>query len=142
MLFVAVFDTNVLFSAIGWRGAPYQCVELARSGQVRGLTCREILDELADILARKLRFSDEQIADSLTDLLPALGVVEITGNLRAVAADPADDKVIECAVAGQATHIVTGDRRHLLPMITYAGIQIVRPAEFMMRVSTQGSTDG
>jgi uncharacterized protein len=29
-----VFDTNILFSATGWRGNPFRCVELARSGQI------------------------------------------------------------------------------------------------------------
>jgi hypothetical protein len=30
---VAVFDTNILFSATAWKGNPYQCVELARAGK-------------------------------------------------------------------------------------------------------------
>lgn len=29
-----VFDTNILFSATGWRGNPYRCLELARTGQI------------------------------------------------------------------------------------------------------------
>jgi hypothetical protein len=28
----AVFDTNILFSATGWRGNPFPCVERARAG--------------------------------------------------------------------------------------------------------------
>jgi len=35
MLVTVVFDTNILFSAIGWRGNPFRCVELARAGQIR-----------------------------------------------------------------------------------------------------------
>ena len=26
---IAVYDTNILFSATGWRGTPYRCLELA-----------------------------------------------------------------------------------------------------------------
>ena len=37
---VIVFDTNILFSAVGWKGKPFECVELARSGTVEGVTCR------------------------------------------------------------------------------------------------------
>ncbi len=34
-----VFDTNILFPASGWRGHPFRCVELARSGQIYAVTC-------------------------------------------------------------------------------------------------------
>ncbi len=47
---IAVFDTNILFSGVGWKGNPYRCLELARAGMVEGVTCRELLDELAEKL--------------------------------------------------------------------------------------------
>ncbi len=41
MRFVAVFDTNILLSGIGWNGNPFRCLELARSGTVEVVTCQE-----------------------------------------------------------------------------------------------------
>ncbi|BAZ69254.1 hypothetical protein NIES4106_40250 [Fischerella sp. NIES-4106] len=38
--YVVVFDTNTLFSGLGWRGSPYRCLELARNGQVSLPTAR------------------------------------------------------------------------------------------------------
>lgn len=128
---VVVFDTNVLLSGIGWKGKPFQCLELARSGVVQGLTCQEILDELAEKLESKMGFSAEQVAETITDLLLVLRLVRIAGTLKVVAADPDDDKVLECAVVGKATHIVTGDRRHLLPLGSFQGVPIVGPAAFV-----------
>ena len=32
---------------------------------------------------------------------------------------------------GQAEYIITGDRRHLLPLDTYQGIRIVSPTDFL-----------
>jgi predicted nucleic acid-binding protein len=61
--------------------------------------------------------------------------VTITHNLKVVVADPDDDKIVECAVVGGATHIVTGDRRHLLPMGSYQGISIISPADFLQLLS-------
>ena len=46
-------------------------------------------------------------------------------------ADSEDDKIIECAVVGEATHIVTGDRRHLLPLGSYQGVLIITAANFL-----------
>jgi putative PIN family toxin of toxin-antitoxin system len=108
---VAVFDTNVLLSGAAWKGKPFQCLELARAGVVDGLTCGELLDELAEKLQSRLSFSPEQALETVADLLTFLRIVPITGQLKAVPADPDDDKVLECATAGAATHVVTGDRR-------------------------------
>lgn len=132
---IAVFDTNILFSAVGWQGKPYQCVELARAGVVEGVTCRELLDELAEKLQSKLSFSPAQSLATVADLLTFLRVVPIAGQLKAVPADPDDDKVLECAVQAGATQIVTGDRRHLLPLGAFKGIPIVTAAEFLVAVS-------
>jgi uncharacterized protein len=69
------------------------------------------------------------------DFITFLRAVSIPGTLRAVSADPDDDKVLECAEVGGATHIVTGDRRHLLPLGVFKGIAIVTPADFLAIVA-------
>ena len=126
MRLVAVFDTNILFSAVGWKGKPYDCLEMARAG-----TVRELPEELAEKLEIKLSFAPEQVVETLADLMTFLRVVSIPGVLKAVVADPDDDKVLECAEVAGATHIVTGDRRHLLPLGTFKGIPIVTAADFL-----------
>jgi predicted nucleic acid-binding protein len=62
-------------------------------------------------------------------------VVAIPGTLTGVTADPDDHKVLECAVSGSATHVVTGDKRPLLPLGQYQGIPIVTAADFLQAVS-------
>lgn len=49
--------------------------------------------------------------------------------------DPDDNMILECAVVGSATHIVTGDKRHLLPLGSYQGISIISAADFLILVS-------
>jgi putative PIN family toxin of toxin-antitoxin system len=106
-----VFDTNILISAIGWKGTPYECLELARQGTIEGVTCAELINELAEKLQAKLSFSTDLSLATIIDLLTFLRIVQITGQLRAVPKDPADDKVVECAAVAGASYIVTGDRR-------------------------------
>jgi len=55
---VVVFDTNVIFSAVGWMGHPYTCLERARQGVVNGVTSQVLLDELVEKLVEKLAFSE------------------------------------------------------------------------------------
>ena len=133
---LVVFDTNILFSATAWQGKPYQCLELARAGAIQGLTCKEILDEFSEKLQMKLSFSLQQSSDTLVDLLTFMRLVTITGQLKAVPADPDDDKVLECAVVAGASHVVTDDRRHLLSMGNYRGIEIISAAELLTLEST------
>ena len=133
---VATFDTNILLSGVGWRGNPYRCLELARAGIVEGVTCKELLDELTEKLQARLNFSDAQVIDTITDLLSFLRVVPITNTLKVLSTDPDDDKVLECAIVGGATHIVTGDRRHLLPLGKYQGIPLISARDFLTLVSS------
>jgi predicted nucleic acid-binding protein len=50
--------------------------------------------------------------------------------LQVIIDDPDDDRVLECAVAGEVDYIVSGDR-HLLKLGSYQGISIVTAREFM-----------
>lgn len=142
MRWIAVFDTNVLFSGLGWRGTPYRCLELARVGLVEGTTCRELLDELAEKLQTKLCFSPAQVTDTIGDLLTFLRLATIMNRLKVVTTDPDDDKGVECAVVGGATHIVTGDRRHVLPLGSYEGISIPSAADFLALVTASSEGSG
>ncbi|MDE0425525.1 MAG: putative toxin-antitoxin system toxin component, PIN family [Candidatus Poribacteria bacterium] len=128
---VVVYDTNVLISGMVWGGIPYNCIELAQQGKVEGLTCDEILDEFEDKLTTKLGFSLSEVSEMVTELLDCLHVVEIPNLLKGVTTDPDDDMIVECAVVGGATHIITGDQKHLLPLGNYQGILIVKPADFL-----------
>lgn len=128
---IVVFDTNILFSATGWKGRPYRCVELAREGVIHGVVCQEILDELADKLQIKLNFTEGMATDIIADLLGFLQFVVIPNTLKFIPADPDDDAILECAVIGHADYIVTGDRRHLLPIGQFEGIQIITAADFL-----------
>lgn len=136
-----VFDTNVLFSGTGWTGTPFRCLELARTRKLDGITCQPILDELAEKLVAKLHFSGEQVSETLADVLSFLRLVDIPGTMRAIPANPDDDKVIECAVVGGASHIVTGDRRHLLPLGSYQGIVILDASHLASLMETGGGAD-
>ena len=131
---VVVYDTNVLISGMIWGGIPYLCIELAQQNRVEGLTCDEILSEFEHKLRTKFGFSSAGASEIVTELLDCLHIIEISNQLKGVTTDPDDDMIIECAVVGGATHIVTGDQKHLLPLGNYQGILIVKPADFLAEV--------
>jgi putative PIN family toxin of toxin-antitoxin system len=133
---VVVFDTNILFSGLGWRGKAHQCLMAAREGIVESVTCQEILAELEAVLRLKRNMPEDDIVEAVNEILLFSRVVQIANTLTGVVSDPEDHKVLECALVGGATHIVTGDRRHLLPLGSYQGIAIVSAADFMGLVAS------
>ena len=54
-------------------------------------------------------------------------------SIKVVKDDPDDDVFIECALAGDADYIVSGDK-HLLDLKSYGKIKIVNAAEFIEMV--------
>jgi len=54
--------------------------------------------------------------------------------------DADDDHVIVAAIAARAKLIVTGDRRHLLPIGTHQGIAIITAAEALLRIAHETPT--
>ena len=137
MALTVVFDTNILFSATGWRGNPFQCVEHARAGRVDAVTCVELMEELAGKLELKLHFTPEQSTETLADYLSFIHVVTIPKTLDAVPRDAEDNAVLETAIEGKACFIVTGDD-DLLSLKAFRGIQIVRAVEFLAVLANQG----
>ena len=131
MQYIVVFDTNILLSALlSLNGNPFRCLALAKIGQIESVTCQEILDEFAEKLLIKFKFSEEMTKAAVAQVRGFSRIVEISATLKAVPADSDDNMVVECAVNGNATHIVTGDK-HLLTLTAYRSIKIVKATEFI-----------
>lgn len=127
---VVVFDTNILISGMIWRGPPYRCLELARSRRIEAVTCREILDEFEGKLKTKFEYAADCATEAVNDVLTFARLVRIADVLKVIDVDPDDDKILECAVVGQATHIVSGDR-HLLSLGSFQSIKVFSAVNFL-----------
>jgi uncharacterized protein len=130
-----VFDTNVVISAMLLPlSIPRRALDRAmREG--RPLISAATATELDDVIHRP-RFdkylSEEERIEFLTTLVheaELVNVVETVTDCR----DPRDNKFLELAVSGRATHVVTGDS-DLLVLHPYRGIIVVSPSEFLMLV--------
>jgi putative PIN family toxin of toxin-antitoxin system len=86
-----------------------------------------------EVLQRpKFALSPEQALTVIEELHSLCRMVSPTNNVRAVAADPDDDIVLECAAAAAADAIITGDK-HLLALRQWRGISILSPAQFLRK---------
>lgn len=135
-----VLDTNVIVSstivpngksAIILKHLEERAFELLISDQLLA-ECRRVLGYPR--VRKRHRYTDEQIEGVLKSIRRLSTIVTPGFTLEAVAADRDDNRVIECAVAGGADYIVSGDM-HLLSLQEYRGIQILPPADFLLVLS-------
>jgi|SRR3989344_6443 len=126
----AVFDTNIYISALHFNSRiPRRLLESADKGNFLLIISPQILAELRGVLRVKFGYSPQKL-DLLEELLKfSCKIVDPKIRVRVVKDDPDDDKIIECAIDGEAVVIVSGDR-HLLKLKSYKGIRIINPREF------------
>ncbi len=119
-----VLDTNVLVSAMGWRGHERWLYERCRRGELRLAISNVLLDELRRVLRYpKLGFTGDEVEVFISDILLHALVVSPSRTLEVISEDPDDNRVLECALEAGARWIFSGDR-HLLALSSYEGITI------------------
>jgi uncharacterized protein len=126
-----VVDTNVFVSSF-FGGIPRKIVDLWKKGQITLCLSRPIVEEYVEVLGR-LGLQNEIELKELMGLFaqgPNILFSASTPRLKIVDQDPDDDKFIECAVALNATYVVSGDKS-LLGVGAYMGISIVTPRQFI-----------
>ena len=135
-----VLDTNVVLSALLWRGTPYQLLNACRQhDEVRLFTSPALLDELAEVLTRssvtkRLAIINRTAREVLADYVEVIEVIEPDYVPRVVPDDADDDQVIAAAIASKANWIVSGDA-DLLSLGNHQGIQILTVAQALQRIT-------
>ena len=125
-----VLDTNVIISGLNFPGNERLVLELALRGRFEFYMSRFILEEVAGVLMRKFGWDNERAAQAILVIENAATVVEPPHLPEVVEGGHADNRVLECAVAASADYLVTGDRRHLLPIGEHQGTRIVNAPRF------------
>ena len=129
-----VLDSNVIISGFLFGRPPARLLELALAGSVRCFTSLPILDEVREVLLRpKFGLSPDQAMRFVEALHDLCELVTPEERVQAVAADPDDDAVLECALAAKANMIVSGDS-HLLKLLKFRHVRIVAPAVALAEV--------
>jgi putative PIN family toxin of toxin-antitoxin system len=111
-------------------GLPGKILDLALRGKFTLVTSSSLLDELDEKLRGKFAVSERDALAIRAKLEDSANVVEPDFELNAVPDDPDDNRVLECAVAGKAEFIVSGDR-HLLRIGCYEEIAIITVRQFI-----------
>jgi uncharacterized protein len=127
-----VLDTNVLTSALLFRGELSRIVGLWQKGKIVPVISKETFSELRTVLEyRKFSLSRAEIESLIEhEILPFFEVVNVSKHVKGACRDPGDDKFISCALSANADGIVTGDK-DLCDLRKYRSIKIIDASDFI-----------
>lgn len=125
-----VIDTNVWLSGLVFGGAPGVILDLFIDGDILVVSSEELLSELRRKIIQKFPLFVANLELLESSIRQDAIMVKLGTATPAVSRDPDDDRVLETALVGDCSHIITGDK-DLLSLNSYQGIQIVTPTEFL-----------
>jgi len=137
-----VLDTNVVVAALLWAGTPRRLLDRAIDEALTLYSSPALIDELAQTLhyqkfAQRIGQSGTTPGALMAQYSALVTLVSPTQVPRMIEHDVDDDQVLAAAIAANTDFIVTGDRKHLLPLGSYEGIAIITPAEALRRIEAQ-----
>ncbi len=123
-----VLDTNILISALLFKGELSKIARLWKKGAIIPLFSKETFQEFRDVLTYpKFALTYDEIEVLIEDeVLPFFEIVDPVEEVSACK-DPDDDIFISCAVSGSAEYIISGDN-DLLDLGEFRSIRIITPS--------------
>ncbi len=126
-----VLDTNVIVSGLNFPGNERLVLELARRGRFELCLSSFVLEEGAGVLTRKFGWEEENTHRAIEMLRDAANIIDPQQVPQVIEGNEADNRILGCAVEASADYLVTGDRRHLLPLGEHGGIRILNAPRFL-----------
>lgn len=119
-----VLDANIYIAAFLKPGLADQILERANCGELMIITSSEILKEMKVKLIEKFNFPVKEVDNFIGEIKLIAIIVKPKKRLQIVKDDPADNKILEVAVEGNADLVVTMDK-HLLKLKKIQNIPIM-----------------
>ena len=126
-----VIDTNVFISGLIFTGKPSEVLELFIKGEIEVYISPFILKELERILRKKFEWNEKQLQKILDKIKKKAVIVQAETKISIIKAKEDDNRILECGVDGKVQYIISGDKRHILPLKNFRGIKILSPSEFL-----------
>ena len=131
-----VIDTNVFLSALYFtKGNPWRIVTWAIEGKIQNISSGFILEEVRTVLKKKFHWQSHEIDKAIYTIESFSEIIFTNIHLNIIKC-AADNRILECAIAGNADFIISGDH-HMTELREFKGITIVNPAEFLAIVGRE-----
>lgn len=125
-----VIDSNVWISALVFGGKPRHIFERVITDGWTIVASEEIFTEVRRVLNAKFVDFLDNFESFQAILQPYTTKVKLGRIKVSICRDEDDNRVVETALIGHATHVITGDK-DLLVLSKYKKITILAPSEFI-----------
>lgn len=126
-----VLDTNCLLASLSRRGGYFNVWKGLQQGKYILCVSNEILEEYEEILTQS---TNSVIASNVVQTLlnaPTVEFIEPFYRFNLITQDPDDNKFVDCAIAGNATYIVSNDSHFdILKQTDFPKLVVKRIQEF------------
>ena len=130
-----VLDTNSLIQCISRRSKYHELWLSLLDGRNQLCVTTDILQEYAEILERKTNATFAELALDVITNNPYTHFITPYFHFNLIAADPDDDKFVDCAVAGNAKFIVTEDNHYdVLRNIDFPKVDIIKLDDIIQKL--------
>ena len=126
-----VIDTNVFVSGLTFKGKPREVLDLIWRGDIEACISSFIFKELEETLKKDFSWDRDQIKHTIEKIKAKTILIQPKNKVSVIKGNDDDNRILECAIEGKARYLISGDRKHLLPLKEYEGIKILSPAEFL-----------
>jgi len=128
-------DTNILVSATFWKGSSDRIIQKAEKKEIELILSKEILEEYAGVLdykeiKDKIKNKSLEMSRTVEKVTAISTIIAPKERFDIVKDDPDDNKILECAHAGNVKYIISNDK-HLLKIKEFKGIKIISSDEFI-----------
>ncbi|HLA51262.1 MAG TPA: putative toxin-antitoxin system toxin component, PIN family [Thermodesulfobacteriota bacterium] len=125
-----IFDTNIFISAFILPGSSAEKAILkVIEGPDELIISHDIIDEVLTILSNKFSRNREALSRTAVNLAEIGIIVKPTERINIFQDEP-DNRILECAAAGKADAIVTGDKE-MLKLGSYKEIKIITLKDYL-----------
>lgn len=105
--------------------------EIIQKGQVELFVSEFILVELSRNLKLKIGLTDPEVENLLETVKRHAETVTPQAKVSLIQEKNSDNRILEAAVEARADVLVTGNFRHIRPLGTFRGMEILTPREFL-----------
>jgi putative PIN family toxin of toxin-antitoxin system len=126
-----VFDTNIYISAFLFGGIPEQLINLAFKGRFKLFISNEILNEISSVLSKKFHYPPLRVQQIIRSVKSLTVTVTPTQTIKIIKSWPSDNRILECCQKAKANYLVSGDKKHILPLKKFKSTKIVTAEQFL-----------
>ena len=125
-----VFDTNIFISGLVIPGslaekAIFKIIE----GKDSLLISKDIINEVLSVLSSKFERDREALSHVAVTLTEIAELVKPSKRIKIFKDEP-DNRILECAICGEADFLVTGDKK-MLQLREHKGVKIISLKEYL-----------